>query len=317
MTNCNFSKLLYQTHQDRKLGRSSEVSPDFDLKETIWLSFYGLGKFEIYFFLYSECRDFEHFQEWVTKLKGVDFVAEADAQFKKWEEEGKVNQSDKELFPKVLTAEQLRFWEENGYLRIPKAVDDLRCDAVRQKICRHLNVNLDFPQTWYEPHADWQGIMLQVYQDENMESIRQDPGIRQLFEDLYQSDRIICNTEKLGYNPPETPYWIFRHGELHWDLDLSQPSELHIQGLVYLDDVPVNRGPLQVVPGFNNRFETWIKDFSSLERAHNYMRITEKPEGVPGEKGDLILWSSTIPHAAGKNESDLPRFVQYLSYTKV
>lgn len=317
MTNCNFSKLLYQTHQDKKLGRSAQVSSDFDLMETVWLSFYGLGKFETYAFLYSECRDFEHFQDWVTKLKGVDFVIEADTQFKKWEKEEKVNQSDEECFPKILTAEQLKFWEENGYLRIPKVVDDMKCDAVRQKICRHLNVNLDFPETWYMSHSDWQGIMLQVYQDEHMESIRKDPGVRQVFADLYQSNQIIPNTEKLGYNPPVTPNWIFKHGELHWDLDLSQPLEFYVQGLVYLDDVPVNRGPLHVVPGFNNRFETFIKDFSSLERAHTYMRLTETPEPISGEKGDLILWHNTIPHAAGKNESDLPRFVQYLSYTKI
>ncbi|MNL73254.1 Phytanoyl-CoA dioxygenase (PhyH) [compost metagenome] len=71
------------------------------------------------------------------------------------------------------------------------------------------------------------------------------------------------------------------------------------------------------MPGFNNKFEDWIKDFSSLERAHEYMRLTETPVAVPGEKGDLILWRNTIPHAAGKNQSNLPRFVQYVSFNKI
>jgi hypothetical protein len=316
MTDCNFSKLLYQTHQAKKSGIQTEIPADFDYRENVWLSFYGLGKFEFYSFLYAECRDFEHFKNWVTELKGEHFVSAADQKFKKWETTRSNTENDEGVFPKVLSADQLKFWEENGYLRIPKVVDELRCDKVKQKICRYLNVNLDFPATWYMPHPDWQGIMLQVYQDENMEAIREDAAIREIFADLYRNDMIIPNTEKLGYNPPETDTWVFKQGELHWDIDWFQPVKFNVQGLVYLDDVPVERGPLKVVPGFNNRFDDWIKDFSSLDRAHTYMRLTETALPVPGEKGDLILWCNTIPHAAGKNESNLPRFVQYVSFTK-
>ncbi|TCC89605.1 phytanoyl-CoA dioxygenase family protein [Pedobacter hiemivivus] len=317
MINCNFSKLLYETHQIRKSGVRNLADSDFDHIETIWLGIYGLGKFETYFFLYSECRDFEHFIDWVTLLKGQDFVNRADEQFKKWQNLEKGPETTEVLSSNVLSAEQVKFWEENGYLRIPKVVDGASCDAVKHRICRYLNLHLEFPETWYIPHPDWQGIMLQLYQNEEMEVIRQDPHIFDIFAALYKSTKIIPNTEKLGYNPPETQSWAFRHGNLHWDLDLSLPVTPHIQALVYLDDVPVERGPLHLVPGFNNKFKDWIRDFSSLDRAHEYMRITERSVPVPGEKGDLILWQNTIPHAAGKNQSDLPRFVQYISFTKI
>lgn len=317
MTDCSFSELIYQVHQDKKSGRQADVPADFDTRENVWLSFHGLGKFEFYSFLYAECKDHEHFKNWMIRLKGEDFINNAGQQFQKWEAGRNIPNHTEAVFSKVLTAEQLKFWEENGYLRIPKVVDELRCDKVRQKICRYLNVNLDFPATWYMPHPDWQGIMLQVYQDENMEAIRHDATLNKIFEDLYGTDQLIPNVEKLGYNPPEQEGWIFTQGELHWDIDWNQPVKFEVQGLVYLDDVPVERGPLQVVPGFNNRFEDWVKDFSSSERAHTYMRLTETPIPVPGEKGDLILWRNTIPHAAGKNTSALPRFVQYLSFTRI
>jgi hypothetical protein len=317
MISCNFSKLLYETHQNRKSGIQNLADSDFDHTETVWLGFYGLGKFETYFFLYSECRNFEHFTDWVTSLKGQDFVKRADEQFKKWQSSEQETETTKVISSSVLNGEQIRFWEENGYLRLPNVVDAARCDAVKQKICRYLNLHLEFPETWYVPHSDWQGIMLQLYQDEEMEVIRQDPHIFDVFASLYKSNKIIPNAEKLGYNPPETPNWPFKHGDLHWDLDLSQPVIPHIQGMVYLDDVPVERGPLNLVPAFNNKFNDWIKNFTSLDRAHDYMRITEQPVSVPGEKGDLILWMNTIPHAAGKNQSHLPRFVQYISFTKI
>ncbi|MFA4867120.1 MAG: phytanoyl-CoA dioxygenase family protein [Pedobacter sp.] len=317
MTECNFSKLVFQVHQNRKLRIPTDVPADFDYLENVWLSFYGLGKFEFYSFLYSECKDFEHFKEWVIKLKGTQFVHAADQQFKKWEATRNNLDINGGIVPKVLNADQMKFWEQNGYLVVPKVVDDLKCDKVRQKICRYLNIHLDFPATWYMSHPDWQGIMVQLYQNEDMEAIRQDLEIRKIFADLYNSDQIIPNTEKVGYNPPEVEGWEFKHGELHWDLDLSKTVQFGVQALVYLDDVPVERGALQVVPGFNNKFEDWIKDFTSLERAHTYMRLTETSVPVPGEKGDLILWRNTIPHAAGKNQSNLPRFVQYVSFTKV
>jgi ectoine hydroxylase-related dioxygenase (phytanoyl-CoA dioxygenase family) len=37
---------------------------------------------------------------------------------------------------------------------------------------------------------------------------------------------------------------------------------------------------------------------------------------VPGKKGDIVLWLQTLPHAASANHSDLPRFVQYISFSK-
>lgn len=317
MINCNFSQLIYQTHQNRKSGIQNLSDSDFDRTETVWLSFYGLGKFEFYFFLYSECRDYEHFTDWVTQLKGYDFVIRADEEFKKWQSLEQAIETTEVLASGVLNAEQIRFWEENGYLRLPKVVDAARCDAVKQQICRYLNLHLEFPETWYFSHPDWQGIMLQLYQNEEMEAIRQDPLIFEIFAALYKSNKIIANVEKLGYNPPETQSWIFKHGDLHWDLDLSQPVKPHIQAMVYLDDVPVERGPLCLVPAFNNKFNDWVKNFSSLDRAHDYMRVTERPVPVPGEKGDLILWQNTIPHAASKNQSDLPRFVQYISFTTI
>jgi hypothetical protein len=317
MTDCNFTTLFYETHQQRRIGKNVSLPDDFDRIETIWLNFYGLGKFETYFFLYADCKDFQDFKNWVIQLKGQDFVTEADQKFKQWQADKNKESESPGNFPKVLSPEQIQFWEENGYLRISKVVEDQRCDEVAQQIRRHLNVDLNHPATWYMEHPDWQGIMVQLYQNEVMETVRKQENIRQIFADLYQTDQLVPNIEKLGYNPPECEVWGFNHGKLHWDIDMEKPVEFEVQGILYLNDVSENGGAIQLVPGFHQRFEEWITQFSSLERAHTSMRLTEVPQRITGEKGDLILWRNTIPHAATSNNSTLPRFVQYLSFSKL
>lgn len=317
MTDCNFTTLFYETHQQRRIGKNEPTPDDFDRMETMWLNFYGLGKFETYFFLYADCKDFQHFKDWVVGLKGQEFVIEADQKFKAWQNNKTIEPEKSEAFPKVLSKEQIQFWEENGYLKISKVVEDERCDEVAGQIRRHLNVDLNHPATWYMEHPNWQGIMVQLYQNEALEKVRNQENIRQIFADLYQTNELVPNIEKLGYNPPESEVWSFQQGKLHWDINLDIPVEFEVQGILYLNDVSENGGPIQFVPGFHHRFDEWITQFSSLERAHTSMRLTEVPTKIPGEKGDLILWRNTIPHAASSNNSALPRFVQYLSFSKL
>ncbi|SMC94743.1 hypothetical protein SAMN04488101_106132 [Pedobacter nyackensis] len=40
-----------------------------------------IGLFEIYYFLYSTCRDHEHFSAWLINLKGREFYDKALIQF--------------------------------------------------------------------------------------------------------------------------------------------------------------------------------------------------------------------------------------------
>lgn len=316
MKDCSFSSQFYENHELKKRGKGLPHDAAYQHTEEIWMNIYGLGKFETYAFLYRDCRDYEHFIEWATALKGADFIKRAGQDFQQWQE-NKHNDLPAEDYPRVLTAEQLRFWEENGYLRIPQAIDAEQCDKLRQRICKYLNLHMDYPETWYIPHPDWQGIMLQMYQNEDIEAVRQSLVVKQIFAELYQTNHLVAIPEKLGYNPPQNEQWAPPQTKLHWDLNIDRPVEFHIQGLIYLNEVPENRGPLQVVPGFHLRFEEWIKDFSSLDRAHEFLRITEKSVPVPGSKGDLILWRNTCPHAASANLSELPRFVQYISYNKL
>jgi len=310
-----FLQVFYDTHQAKKQRSLPPQFFNFDKTEDVFLSVYELGKYETYFFLYAECTGFDHFQAWLAELKGLDFLAQAAVRFDGWlnrpMKEGNVSEY------KLLNKEQIQFWEEQGYLRISDLVEPVLCEQVQTLICKHMGINLSAPETWYNPHPDWHGLMLQVYQHESIETIRKHPNVYQLFSELYGSVDIIANTEKVSFNPPVTDKWKFSSGALHWDIDINKPIEYYIQGLIYLDDVPEDRGPLNVVPGVHLQFDEWIKPYQTFDEAHEAMRRQMKAIPVPGKKGDIILWRHTLPHAASANHSLLPRFVQYLSFSKM
>jgi hypothetical protein len=310
-----FLPIFYDTHQAKKQRGLMPEYLNFDATEDIFLGIYELGKYETYFFLYAECASFEHFMAWLTKLKGNDFLARATTQFNEW-----VNgqtMADRTQEYQLLNKEQIQFWEEQGYLKISNLVEPALCDEVKALICKHMELNLSDPDSWYKSHPDWHGLMLQIYQDVSIEVIRKHPNVFQLFSELYGSKDIIANTEKVSFNPPVTDKWKFSSGALHWDIDMSKPIVYYIQGLIYLDDVPEDRGPLNVVPGVHLEFDEWIKQYPTSDEAHNVMRNQMKAVPVPGKKGDIIVWRHTLPHAASANYSCLPRFVQYLSFTKL
>lgn len=312
---CSFLPIFYEHHQRVRAGKAPTGSEDFPVIENIWMGFYGLGKFETYRFVYDQCTSIEDLEEWLICLKGEQQVRESAAAFASWSK-GKGTTTLGSAGPALLNDDQWQSWKEQGYIKVSGLMDAQLCDAVTTLICTRLGIDLSKKETWYNDHPDWHGLMLQVYQDESINAIKTLSSIRQLFTELYGTADIIANTEKVSYNPPESATWKFRHNQLHWDIDFGNLDLQYIQGLVYLNDVPEDRGPLTVVPGFHRRFEDWIKTYPDADDAHVAMRRTLTGTPVPGGKGDVVLWRQTLPHAASTNYSDLPRFVQYVSFSK-
>lgn len=284
--------------------------------ENLWLGFYGLGKLETYQFMYDRCTSIEDVENWIISLKGEKQVLESAAAFDRWTKGKALHEDAARHEHAILSEAQWQSWKEQGYLKVSNLVDERLCDAVAGLICTRLGADLSKPETWYNNHPEWHGLMLQVYQDEHIHAIRTLPSILQLFTELYGTSNLVANTEKVSFNPPETPTWKFRHHTLHWDIDFARPDVRYIQGLVYLNDVPENRGPLTLVPGFHHRFDHWMSTYPDPDKAQQVMQSTLTGVPVPGKKGDVVLWLQTLPHAASANYSDLPRFVQYISFSK-
>lgn len=313
MTNNEFIHYFVTAHLDVKAGKPRpQPLPDHEKIENRWLALHGLGKLETFRYLYSECSSVDDFHQWLRDTRGADTVIEASSLF-----EGTATNEIKPSTQPILNAAQWQHWQEQGFLRIGGLVPLELCARVKQFICDYQGIDLSDATTWYPNHNDWHGLMLQVYQQPDMEAIRRQPAVKQLFAELYQTQRIAANTDKVSYNPPETEHWQFRHHGLHWDIGHSRPPEYYIQGLIYLDDTPEDRGPLRLIPGFHHRYQAYQQQFNDPIAAQQAVAREPGAIPVPGQQGDIVVWLQTLPHAASINRSDRPRFVQYVSFTKL
>ncbi|MBO9562571.1 MAG: phytanoyl-CoA dioxygenase family protein [Niastella sp.] len=317
MIDCSFLPVFYEHHQCIKAGAAPPAFKGFGYVEEIWMGFYGLGKFETFQFLYGQCSSLAHLQDWMIALKGEAYLQAAALAFDQWMKRRTGAAATAGATDSILSEDQWLFWQQEGYIRVSGIVDEGLCDAVCQLICAQLGVDLQVPATWYNDHPGWHGLMLQLYQHESIHAIKTLPAIEQLFAALYGTSHLIANTEKVSFNPPETGSWKFRHHTLHWDIDFTKADRYYIQGLVYLNDVPESRGPLTVVPKFHHQFEDWLQTYPDPNDALQMVQHTYTGTPVPRKKGDVVCWLQTLPHAASANHSDVPRFVQYVSFSKL
>ncbi|WP_316824023.1 phytanoyl-CoA dioxygenase family protein [Pedobacter miscanthi] len=308
---CHFLSVIRQYHHPKSPNK--DVGKDYAHQEKIFLNFFQIGLFETYHFLYNECNDDEHFAAWIIQLKGAGFYRQAAIRFNEWLGTNHVADAP---FEGILNETQHQFWKENGYLKIDKIIDAKRCNAVIDLIMETLGVDMDKPETWYANHKLLQGLMLQLYQHEALDVIRHDDQVKSVFASLYGTDALLPNCEKVSFNPPVNKNYTFKGSPLHWDIDFNIGPKYYIQGLLYLNDVPVNRGPFSLIPGYHLQIEAELQHKSPELLIQ---QLTDENLAVPitGEQGDLVLWLQALPHAASPNLDDVPRFVQYLSFNQI
>lgn len=214
----------------------------------------------------------------------------------------------------LLSESQLNFWRSEGYLVIPHVLTAEQCAATRDFIWQQLGANEQEPATWYQAHEFMQKIMLQLFRHPQLDANRQVPKIRQVFELLWQRTDLVMTTDRVSFNPPETPTWRFPGPDMHWDMPLQLPVEFGTQGLIYLTDTSVDQGAFSCVPGFHLKIEEWLRSQSKSDielQQQDWSRWPVKP--IAAKAGDLIIWHHALPHGASPNRAKLPRMVQYIN----
>lgn len=306
---CPFIRTYFENHRPNVVPKQKD--DQLMLTEKMFLAFFKVGIFDTYQFLYQDCRDATHFNDWLIGVNGIEMYIKSVQDFNEWLSAGVAKNA---CLPQLLGQSEMDFWAENGYLKVSGLVPDQDCEEVVSFIKNHLGIQSNDPESWYQPHESLQGLMFQHYQADCIYKIRDNPNLQAVFAQLYGNQNIIPNTEKLSYNPPENEQYRFAGSPLHWDIDFNRGVQYHIQGLIYLNDVPAERGALTLIPGFHHQIETFLSEYSSPELAIEQLRTANCEVAVAGKKGDLIVWLEALPHAASPNHSDQPRFVQYVSF---
>jgi hypothetical protein len=282
--------------------------------DTGLLASLGLGLEQVTTYLFNTAPSFDEFEDWILDVNGGHI---APARIHHFNGLLTGESTADTALPNVLSAADLAFWGENGYVILKGAVPREDCDQTVALICEHLGIDRSDPATWYASHKDRQGIMVQLFQHEQLQRNRDTPIIRQAFQQLWGRNDVWVNTDRVGFNPPETATYRFPGPKLHWDVSLAQPMPFGTQGILYLADTAANQGAFTMVPGFNHKLAPWLKSLppGTNPRTEDLYALGAVP--VAANAGDFILWHQALPHGASPNTSALPRFVQYINYQPI
>jgi len=272
----------------------------------------GLGLLPTFRFLYEQQPGFEAFEQWVTEQCGGSISAETkercNALVDKTIVTGATDIAD------TLTAEDIAFWEEQGYVIIRNAVSKEDCTAARKAIMEWLGMDEADSKTWYRNNPEMQGIMVLLYREAAIDKNRNAVRIRRAFEQLWNKTGLAVTTDKCGFNPPETDEFKYRGIGLHWDVSLATPIPFGTQGILYLTDTAAHQGALTVVPGFHKHIEDWLASLPAGTNPRETDFSVFGPKPIAANAGDFIIWDHKLPHGSSPNRAHSPRIVQYINW---
>lgn len=308
-------KRYWQRYQLIKAGQlAPDAYQDEWITDTTLLAALGLGLEQTVKHIYNSQESFESFENWVADVVNPEDVQEKIRAFN-LQILQQTQQVNNDKVEKVLTEEELLFWDENGYLIIRNAVPAEDCEKTVDLICDFIQIKKDDPATWYHPHPAKQGIMVQLFQHPLLDKNRRSDKIRKVYEQLWGRKDIWVNADRVGFNPPETDYWKFPGPGMHWDVSLALPIPFGLQGILYLADTAANQGAFTLVPGFQNKIESWLKNLPEDTNPRNTDIHSLGTLPVAAQAGDFIIWHHALPHGSSPNTSSVPRFVQYINYS--
>lgn len=276
----------------------------------------GLGLEQASDYLARQAPGFDDFERWIVATTGgIDplRVARINAAVAghNYPEEIKRWLAAVEASAPVLSANDLAFWDEHGYVVLHDAVPAASRETAVQALYAHIGARAGDPESWYRRRDH--GIMVQYFQHEAFEANRRSPRLHKAFAQLWGTADLWATTDRVGFNVPERPGWTFPGPHLHWDVSLKLPIPFGTQGILYLTDTPPEQGAFTLVPGFQRWGEDWLKRLppGADARRQDLHALGAKPIG--GRAGDLIIWHQALPHGASPNRGTRPRLVQYIN----
>lgn len=271
-----------------------------------------LGLRETYDYLFQKKPSFAEFEAWIVEKNGGLL---APARIQKLNaalsETGVLGEAANAHAEPALTAHDLAFWDENGYVILHDAVTAENREAAVAAICEFLGVDLARPETWYrgpQGHSIW----IPLLHHPALWANRDSPRIHRAFAQLWGREDLWGIVDQAGFNPPERPDWKFPGPHLHWDCSLAQPVPFGTQGILYLTDTAANQGAFTCVPGFHRDIESWLNSVpKGLDPREE--DLTARAVPIAGRAGDLVIWHQALPHGSSPNRAAVPRIVQYIN----
>ncbi len=207
--------------------------------------------------------------------------------------------------------------EEKGYVVVSEAVPPNLLDGVVEDIWRHVGAEPNDRESWYKPGIVAPTGMVEMYHYQSMWDTRQHPRLHEIFADVHGTEKLWVSIDRTNLKPPADPaHPEHDHkGFIHWDTDISLYPNIpfRVQGVLALTDTAENMGGFQCIPEMYRELGAWIarQPADRDPRRPDYSGYSITKLGM--KAGDLVIWTTLLPHGNGHNVSDQPRLAQYIS----
>ncbi|MFA7242974.1 MAG: phytanoyl-CoA dioxygenase family protein [Sulfuricellaceae bacterium] len=294
-----------------KKNLHDEYGLDFTLMQGL-----GLGIVEPSNYLFQQRPDYSAFERWITQRLGGGpdraLVERLNDMVRRYLEQPHRTYpiTGEEVLEPVLSAADLAFWQENGYVVLRNAVCAADCREAELAIWDFLGMDPQNPDTWYSgTHQFWAPL----FQHPALNKNRAAPRIRKAFEQLWGTGDLWPTVDRSSLNRPErSGLHMAGPSSLHWDVSLALPMPFGVQGILYLNDTRAEQGAFRCVPGFHHRIAQWLGELAPEQNPREQDLESLGPIPIPGSAGDFVLWHHALPHGSGRNLADYPRLVQYI-----
>jgi len=208
-----------------------------------------------------------------------------------------------------------RQFHEHGYMVIRSVIPTYLAENAVHEIAAFVGADLDDSATWYGGAPELDGIV-PMHHGQSLWDIRQCSNLYQVFSEFFGNPRLMVDINRCIFRPPIHRRWPgVSYGSIHWDTDPRKKGPGSLQAVVLLTDVERDGGGFQCLPEVYRNLDAWLErhasrdDFNFFEPGLNRWKMTQ----VGGKAGDVILWSTRLPHGTAANWSLRPRIASFVS----
>jgi len=212
----------------------------------------------------------------------------------------------------VLSVEQVKQFEDDGFLVIKGFADTKRCDEILRLAKQHLEAKIEPTESekeYQQDNALTSAVrrLRQVYdREETFRSWMTDKEIQPILKQLLKEDPILllahhnsimtkqANESTITYWHQDIRYWNYENDKL-------------LSVWLSLGDEFLDNGLLEFIPGshkMNFSAEQFDERLSFREELSQNQEIISKRVHTNLEKGDIVLFHAKVLHYAHKNETD-------------
>jgi hypothetical protein len=221
---------------------------------------------------------------------------------------------------RVLSEEDWKFWNENGYVIIHDIIPKIQNDRMVDLMWEFEEKNPSDPSTWYTaPRREIQmkelaGTgMVELYNHQYLWDNRTSKKVYDAFVDIWGEEKLWVTIDRCNLNLPVTPEFGY-NGFIHWDVNTSlDPIPVNVQGIIYLVDTDEEMGGLQVIPELYRDFDEWVKTQPEDRNPYKPDTTGYTPTKLVMKAGDLLIFNSKLAHGIRQNTSTKPCLSQYVS----